>query len=58
MEIDKKKEFKLRGIGSELNFLSRSDGSAVITQGLFGFFFNFIAILIFVFQVVRSVLRQ
>ena len=50
MEIDTKKEFKLRGIASELNFLSRSDGSAIITQGWFEFCINFPAINYFLFS--------
>lgn len=35
MEIDHEEGLKLRAITSELNVLTRSDGSAIITQGLF-----------------------
>lgn len=34
MEVDKAQGPKLRAISSELNVLTRSDGSAIITQGL------------------------
>lgn len=35
MEVDKEEGLRLRAITSELNVLTRSDGSAVVTQGLF-----------------------
>lgn len=34
MEIDRNDESMLRAITSELNCLTRSDGSAIITQGM------------------------
>jgi ribonuclease PH len=42
MEVDKVDGPKMRAIASELNFLTRSDGSAIVTQGLIKIFtFNF-----------------
>lgn len=45
MEIDQEVNQKLRAITSELNVLTRSDGSSIITQGLFLNFRKFSQIL-------------
>lgn len=33
VEVDDTKEFKLKPMNCELNFLTKSDGSAILSQG-------------------------
>lgn len=51
MEVDQKEGPKMRAITSELNVLTRSDGSAIIAQGLYSKIYFFIfRLTFFLFQ--------